>query len=48
VRPGEARDVFAVRVFEGRLYMLSLTDTRRKNPDGSPPLSIAAFGLSAP
>ncbi len=48
VRPGEAHDVFAVRLFEKRLYMLSLTDTRKKNADGSPPLAIAAFGLSAP
>lgn len=48
VRPGEAPDVFALRSFENRLYMLSLTATRKKNADGSPPLSIAAFGLSAP
>lgn len=48
VRPGEAPDVFAVRLFEKRLYMLSLTATRKKTADGSPPLSVAAFGLSAP
>lgn len=33
-------DVFAVRVFEKRLSMLSLTDTRKKNADGSPPRSV--------
>lgn len=48
IRPGEAHDVFAIRVFEKKLYMLSLTETRRKNADGSPPLSVSAFGISPP
>ncbi|MBL8955245.1 MAG: hypothetical protein JNK82_31010 [Myxococcaceae bacterium] len=48
VRPGNSHDVFAVRVFEKKLYLLSLTETKKKSADGSPPLSIAAFGLSAP
>jgi hypothetical protein len=48
VRPGESHDVFAFRVLEQKLYVLSLTETRKKNADGSPPLSIAAFRLSAP
>ncbi len=48
VRPGEAPDVFAVRLFEKKLYLLSLTATKKKTADGSPPLSVASFGLSAP